>query len=266
MKVSVITVTYNKPEFIKPQRDLLVKFLKNEFDYFVYNNSDSHVDEKKIEGECFNNNIKYHRIPQNIFSGGGPSYRAGLSLDYAIKHNIENFSPDYMLILDSDMFLYEYLEISSYMEGLDFIGIYQTRGEVFYYTNQLCMVNVKKCPSFKDEIKFLPGEIRGNMTDCGGFLFEYINKYDIKHKDFNNKIHSGMINSENIGSLFDSESIIKSFFMNDIDIMGGKSFSEIFHSFLHFRAGSNWINFDKEISNKRESNLFEFFNKIEKYK
>jgi hypothetical protein len=174
------------------------------------------------------------------------------------------FSPDYMLILDSDMFLYDSLEISSYMGDYDFIGIYQTRGDVFYYTNQLCMVNVNKCQNFKDEVKFLPGEIRGNMTDCGGFLFEYINKYGVTHRDLDNKIHSGMISKENLEQSLINRDILKSFFINDTDIMGGKSFSEVFDSFLHFRAGSNWINFGGGIPEKRESNLFELFNKIEK--
>lgn len=266
MEVSVVTVVYNKPEFIKFHKLLLEKFLKNDFDYFVYDNSDNDSDSNRIRQTCSSLGVKYHRIPQNIFHGGGDSYRAGLSLDYSIKNNLENYESDFMLILDSDMFLYKDLEIKEYIGDTGLMGIYQTRGDVFYYTNQLCVVNLSKCHNFKDEVKFLPGEIRGNMTDCGGFLFEYINKYGITNKDIPSKIHSGTMNDSNIKTLLENREELKEFFETDIHLMGGKSFSEVFDPFFHFRAGSNWINFGIDISKERELNLFNLFDRLLKNK
>ena len=59
MKTSVITVAFNQPEFIEYQYNLLKKFFKNDFEFFVYNNS---IDEKisnDIKNKCDKNKIKY---------------------------------------------------------------------------------------------------------------------------------------------------------------------------------------------------------------
>ena len=44
-----------------------------------------------------------------------------------------------------------------------------------------------------------------------------------------------------------------------MNILNGNSFSEIFdNSFIHLKAGSNWMGHNNEIANQRESNLFSF--------
>lgn len=262
MKLSVVVVAFNMPEFIEIQYLLLKKYLLNDFDLFIYNNSDQNDISNNIQNECARINLQCINVPQNIFTGSDASHRAGKSLDYAINHNMVNY-PGYthMMILDSDMFLAGDFDIIESLGDSDIMGIYQQREHVFYYTNQLIFANLQNLPNFEVENKFLPGIIDGQGTDCGGYLYEYINKYNIKHSAVVNNIHSGKINSSNISEI---EKVFVDYFEKEIEIMDGNSFSEYFSSvFLHFRAGSNWINFDNNIKNKRNSLLFEFLkNKI----
>ncbi len=260
MKISVIIVSYNTPNLIKPQYLLLKKYLINKFDYFVYNNSSDPGISESIKKECYDIGIKCIDIPQDIFSSNDVSFRAGKSLDYSIKHNIENF-PEYshMMILDSDMFLIKEFDMINFMGNSSMMGISQSRNLVFYYTNQLFFSDLRKLENFKNETKFLCGIVSGERTDCGGYLYEYINKYSISHSGIENNRHSGTIESSNIESI---EEEFKDYFLKEIDLLGGKSFAEYFGgSFLHFRSGTNWINFEEGIHQKRNSLLLEYLNK-----
>lgn len=254
--ISVITVSYNKPEFIKFQYFLLKNHLVDEFFYTVYNNSPDPVISEKILIECKNIGVECINIPQEIHKNNDPSSRAGESLDYSIGHNIKNYSPKKMIILDSDMFLFSKFKFDEEIRDNDLVGIYQERDHVFYYTNQLLFLNIEKLPNFDTEIKFLPGLIEGKNTDCGGFLYNYIKKYRIKHDAIKEKNHSGEINSQNIFSIPQHFTF---YFKEEIKMMEN-SFAEYFSKFLHFRAGSNWINFDQNLVNKRENILFSSIN------
>lgn len=257
MKISVIVVAFNMPDFIQPQFDLLNKYLLNDFDLFVYNNSNNELVSNRIKEVCDNIGINCISIPQYIFERNDPSYRAGKSLDYAINHNITTYNDySHMMLLDSDMFLVSDFDINEYLDNYDLMGIHQERGHVFYYTNQLVFANLSNLINFEKEVKFLPGVIDGQSTDCGGYLFNYINKYNIKHKGITDNKHSGEINHLNIENV-DNNFI--EYFKNEINILDGNSFAEYFGGkFLHFRAGSNWIGFSSDITTKRNSILFKF--------
>jgi hypothetical protein len=256
--VSVITTVYNKPEFIDIQFKLLKKNLLDNFTYTVYDNSDNSLIKQQIIKVCSDYNINYVSIPQNIHKNYDPSSKAGQSLDWAISHNVNNIKSEKMMILDSDMFLIEPTSFDSEILNYDIVGIYQERDHVFYYTNQLVFLNLKNLPNFINVPKFLPGVIDGKNTDCGGYLYNYINENNVKHKNIDYRNHSGTINKSNLNLLPD---YFIDYFSQELNFME-KSFAETFSKFLHFRAGSNWINFDKNLQEKREKNLINYINKI----
>jgi hypothetical protein len=257
MKVSVIVVAFNKPEFIKLQYDLLIKYLSDRFEFYVYNNSNNAGVSKNIEDECNRHGINHIFVPQSIFKSSDVSYRAGKSLDYAIHHNMNTYTDNtHLMILDSDMFLVKPFNMVNYMGHFDLMGIYQQRGHVFYYTNQLMFVDISKVKNFDTETKFLPGIIDGQPTDCGGYLYNYINKYGVLNGNVKDNVHSGELKSENVINI-DADFV--PYFKNEIEMMDGTNFAEYYcGSFLHFRAGSNWINFNNQITEFRQNLLFKY--------
>ncbi len=261
MKISVLTVVFNKPEFIQYQYLLLKKYLKNEFDFFVYNNSNDPKLKEEIKQVCEINSIKYYEVPQEIQSPNTPSHRAGISLDYSIKHNIQNYNTENLIVLDSDMFIIDYFDFEKEVDS-DFKGIKQKRNHVYYYTNQLFFAKIKNLQKFDKAIKFPPGNIDGVNTDCGGYLYYYFNgNKNIIHKDLNQMINSQTLTSEDIekSEIFASDENLKKYFLKETEMFQDKkNFSEIYQSkFLHFRAGSNWINIEQEKNQSRQENLFD---------
>lgn len=262
--LSIITVIYNQSEFIKYQYLLLNKFMRNKFTYYCYNNADNDQIRDNINKACLDLGISSINIPQDIYeNNNNPSFRAGLSLDYAIKHNIDEFKSDHMILLDSDMFLIDYLDLNDVKE--DFLGIKQCIEGIEYYNNQLSYVNLRNLPEFGNETKFLPGTIDGVNTDCGGYLYKYFIKYpEIIHRGFSDIICSQTMTNSTITNNTQIPDVdTYDFFKSEFDIFeDGKNFSELYDKrFLHFRAGSNWINFSSDIVKQRTENLYSFLDK-----
>ena len=198
--ISIITVAFNRPEFIEWQYKLLKKYLKGKFIYSVYNNSPNaqigneiHQSCKQLQLDCFN-------VPQNLCPTDGASLRAGTSLDYAIKHNVEHYNNRYMLILDSDLFLVNHLNPLDRLKGNHLLGMTQQKQTLFYYSNQLILADILNLPNFINEKKFPPGTINDEACDCGAFLFNYIKKNKIKHVGLNKK-GSGSIKEKDLAKI-----------------------------------------------------------------
>jgi len=260
----ICTILFNQPEFLKYQYRLLKKYILVPFKFYVFDNSYDNTPEitKKFNNLCNELNIEYIRVPQNIFNHrNDPSYRAGKSLDYGLRFLYQNFPEEIIMVNDSDLFLFDYFNPIERLKDNDIVGrsnknIYLfkdpnsdiVKNQIFYITNQFFIVNFKKFnPSL---ITFEPYTYNNIGLDCGGFLYKYFNdnlsiKYEFIHDHC-----SGLINKNNLKDI-EMNLAIKKFIENDLEIME-PCFSEIFdYKFLHFRAGSNWINFSSVIYENR---------------
>jgi hypothetical protein len=264
--LNIATVAYNKPEFIGYQYRSFAKFIKNKFDYTVYDNAANALTKNEIHAVCNNLNIPVVSVPDNF---GDDSNRAGSSLNYAIDDMRKKSNINVMLV-DSDIFL------TDYYDALESIGDYALlgnlnyrRGEkiecIFYYTNQFLQMNFSKLPVDKD-FSFSPGSIDGVRVDCGGLLYNYFLKYpEIKHKGI--KIINGTPTTipevERI-AIQDCNKILLEFFKKERDIFkfeNNSNFSELFQEvFVHLRAGSNWVGISAEKQKQREENLYNLIN------
>ena len=66
-KVLIITHSYNRPDFIELQQKTFAKFLKDEYEFVVFNDAESNPDMfKKIEDTCKRCGIRCIKIPQAI--------------------------------------------------------------------------------------------------------------------------------------------------------------------------------------------------------
>lgn len=260
-KVLVISVYFNQENFLEPQLKCLEKYLKNDFQFCFFDNSHSGMySVQNLDSK----NFKYYRVPQDIFTGGGASTRAGQSLDYAIKKSTSEFPDlDNILILDSDMFPIKDFSFEEFMSGKDFTGIIQHRGKVFYYNNQLVGLRKDKVSDWNN-FSFDTANIEGEATDCGGPLYYFFQKNSHLERNDVFGIHSNQLeknspqNWDKIQEA-DDTGLLRSFFERDCDLNSGKNFSEVYDfRFLHFRAGSNWINFGEDTKNTREENLLNY--------
>jgi hypothetical protein len=269
-KILVISVYFNQEKFLPYQISCLNKYLSEDFHFCFFDNSIdgmSHVKEKELEL-----GVEYFRVPQNIFTGGGPSTRAGQSLDYSIKTSFSKY-PDLneVLILDSDMFPVRKFSFEDLLEDNDFGGIIQHRGHVFYYNNQLVALKRDRVSNWNN-FSFDTASVEGEATDCGGKLFFFFrdDNSSLSRKDFIG-IHSNQLSLEassrwgEIKEIDGENNHLENFFKEDVVLNGGQNFSEVYDSrFLHFRAGSNWINFGDSTKMSREQNLFNYLQNITK--
>ena len=111
----IYTVCYNTPQYIEPQYKLLQKYIKNEFEYIVFNNTmtnsapgapgthgaDGAISQRDINNNnmlqdvCKKHNIKVFNLPRELFRGmsdGAASGRAGTAIDFAHRLLFSNYS------------------------------------------------------------------------------------------------------------------------------------------------------------------------------
>lgn len=119
MKVLTVTVNTN---FIELQYYTLKKYMKNEFEFIVFNDAKKFPDYTNggtlTIGEDINNlckklNIKCIDVPNDDHKDiKHPSIRVGKSYNFMLKYQIDN--PDKYLVIDGDMFLVDYFDLLEY--------------------------------------------------------------------------------------------------------------------------------------------------------
>lgn len=131
--MEIVTLSYNRPDFIELQLDSIRKFHKD-FTYTVFDNSP----DDSIKDECKRLGVKC--VPIKIFSAD-PSYCVGLSLNKmweTLQHNKGT-----LVYLDSDMFLIGKLPS---MKDHDFAFVPQTRENILYPWTGLMLFNMDTLP------------------------------------------------------------------------------------------------------------------------
>jgi len=242
--LKIITAVVNNPLFIEIQYLSLQKYLKNSFEFIVFNDGKSFPDftnegdttlrEKikeicyKYKIKCINLNNEYHKILQN------PSIRTAESMNFILKY-IKAFPGNY-LIIDSDMFLLDYFDINQF-KGFDcaIVPQYREQNNNKYIWNGLYYFDTTK--NIKIDLmnwNCLPG------CDTGGKMEEWLKFYETYNKNKLYYIDYFSSNKWNQDSIHLSESFLK-FLKKDKRNEKGMFYSEIYENvFFHYRAGGNW--------------------------
>jgi hypothetical protein len=276
----ILTVVYNKPEFIPYQYECLKRYITVPFEFMVFDNADTEQNLIHNRNVCESLGVQYKRVPQDIHLDHNPSCRAGASLTYALQYVYQNLQyRGIVMVNDSDLFLTDQYNPMERLGSFDIVGRFtelqcslnelETANvirKIQYYNNQFLILNFGTLPNFKS-ITFMPGEIQGIRVDCGGLLHNYFEANPSVRHSGTLDICSNYYNWNNI----DTCSInIRPFFEKELFITQelsdipngmnrGHSFSEIVDSvFLHLRAGSNWIQHAQNVPWQREQNLFQF--------
>src|SRR5690349_3530182 len=120
--VLIITVAYNRPDFIPYQYKCFQKFLTDPFTYIVYNNADNELNEMNITKTSNDIGVRCYRVPQGIHESKYPSVRCAESLNYAIMRHIVPYQ-GYVCIIDSDMFLIKEFSVARELKDHNIVAI-----------------------------------------------------------------------------------------------------------------------------------------------
>jgi len=232
MKINFITTVVNRPKFVEIQYLLFKKYCTIDFDFYVID--DSHNDSLSIEfyNICNKYNINYIKKESvnQKFTNPGMSNNPNDDCAHAVQWTYDNvifknMKDDYVLFLDSDMFLIDYFNPIEYMEDYVMCGLEQARKTenktIDYIWNGIMFFNMKKMLEINDYPDFWCGTVYDIPVDVGGQLHFFIKNNNLNWKK------TDVLYPEKI-------------FNYDVkDIIAGFEF-HCNKKILHFHAGTNW--------------------------
>lgn len=271
--------------FIKLQYYTLKKFMKNEYEFIVFNDAKEYPDvsngydktiKQKIIDICNELNIKCYTHDNNYQQHikDHYSYTHSIMLNMMHKYQLEN--PDKYLILDGDMFLIDYLDISKYSnEGSAILLQERAEGKIIYMWPGIVYLDM----TLDRKYELLKWDINMGKTDTGGMTEEWlrsqINEGEIiprtselrwnKEKNYNLKniyfikhLWSLTWNEDELPDKFKNNEKLLEFLKTDKRNDKNKFFCELYDNiFLHYRGGGcdwmrNGLNLHKEQVKKLE--------------
>jgi glycosyltransferase involved in cell wall biosynthesis len=120
-KLFVIILAFNKPDLIELHYTAIKKFLRDEYEYFIMDNSSEDEPSAQIKDYCLAQGLNYIRLPKN--PGIDESINPGLAFNWIYSNLIVRFKPDRFGFIDSDLFPIEPVSISPYLEEGDAWGV-----------------------------------------------------------------------------------------------------------------------------------------------
>lgn len=219
--IHIFTSVVNRPDFVELQQKLFKKFLKNEYQFHIVDDSIVESIESEFQSVCFENGLQYYKKPPRA-SAMNPAQACADTIQWTYDNIIcKNHSEDIVFFLDSDMFLIDEFDIEEYMEDAIISGLPQIREHITYMWNGIMFFNM---PKIEDKtIDFSDGVVEGQMTDVGGMTYWYFKKTGIKMKETDVQYPTHY---------------------NDIDLQkdaGGYNMElHLDGKFLHYRAATNW--------------------------
>lgn len=261
-KILIITHAFNRPDFIEYQAKTFKKFLRDEYEFMVFNDAKDDAISYEIKKICDQLNIVCIDIPQSIQKNvQWASKRTSNSIEYSLHHT--GFNHDgIVLIIDSDMFLIKPLNIKEFLEDHDLYGNRQCNGEIFYLWNGLLVMNMATLPN-KRTMSFCPRPIQGKSLDTGGHLYYYLTKNPSIRLKIYGDTHINAL-PKDYAALKDLgfDDLTSNFIINsDHDDTHCMQFHADNH-FLHYRAGGNWMHKDNEYHAKKSAYLFAYLDAI----
>lgn len=230
MTVQIFTSVVNRPEFVEIQKKLFDKFLEDEYQFNVVDDSLDDDISLEFKNVCEKYNINYYRKDQENRSRNESRWSGARHASETIQWTFDEIIKkkhfdDLVLFLDSDMFLLDQFNIQEYMADTIVSGLPQVRGHVYYMWNGIMFFDMKQVMKIDPNLNFSDGMVDGELTDIGGHFYYYFKKNNIqlKETDVTYPIDYN-------GIQLQSEEITKGF--NFELHLGGK--------FLHYRAGTNW--------------------------
>jgi len=180
-KILIVTHNYNRPEFVSIQLQCFNKFLKDPFDYVVFNDA---IDKKmvdKIDKACKSLGVPCIKVDQDKRPIQPPVRDEAVSW-VSIRHaQVLRYSMDVLaaehddivVFIDNDMFLLKSFSCRNFLGSADISGLKQKRGAFEYIWPNLLILNMPHLPH-KEMLQFFPLTIGDTILDTGGSLYKYL--------------------------------------------------------------------------------------------
>lgn len=245
------------PEYIPWQHETFKKFLKEDYEFVVFNDAENEEVNNQTYAICNSLGIECLDVPQIIHSFHYlrrempvPEFRARSSETIQYMLDMVGFDyPGIVMIIDSDMFLCRETNIKNLMQNNEIVANKQSRegenGPVEYMLPSLMVFDMEKLKD-KRKLNFNLGIIDGTATDSGGYTHFYLTQYpQVKWRQLNITYAGGINLKDNKIDRGTCDYILShnKFLRILIDNKFDYEFFDDF-SFAHFKAGSNWYNKD----------------------
>ena len=262
MKTYILAAHCNNLHYIDFQYKSLKKYFKGEYEYIVINdakefgditNFNQHTMKEKIENKCNELGIKCFNVPQHLHhnrktlfpntsepSTDHPSARNAVAIQYGFNMYC-NMNDGYLIVIDSDMFFYNDININDIMENYDIAGCGQGKRSDSHYVEYLwialCIFNLKTCKNL-NEFYWDCGKVHDVSVDAGGQSYHYIQQYKPKISYLGWNYYIDMMSYKNDEL---EPKVVQSLDENFNSSCGPK---EVFRklNIIHLKAGSNWDN------------------------
>lgn len=271
-KILLFTYSYNRPDFIEIQHKTFKKFLRDDYEFIVFNDATDRTLHEQINNVCAKYNIRCISIPQEIHDAVyNPSLRNCKVVNYSL--NTIGFNHDDIVALfDSDLFLIKEFSIREYLDSYDLAGQDQVRDHIHYLWIGLVFMNMATMPN-KKTIDFSCGFIGNTNTDSGGFTHHYlVNNPMARLKLFDEVVYLADFTcpecKKNGDACFHKRLLMKEYEFNDplinLAYVSCNSISELYlkNTFLHYRAGTNWNYESKEYHDQKTKQIRSFFESL----
>ncbi len=229
--ILIFTYSYNRPDFIEIQSKTFKKFLKDDYEFIVFNDAKDNAMAQQINNMCAKLAIRCVRIPQSIHTKPylkrwphedfqAPAVRNSNVVMYSL--NEIGFKHDgIVVLLDSDMFLIRDFSIHQYLHRYDLAGLEQERAGIIYLWIGLAFLDMRSMPN-SNTIDFNCGKIGTVPVDAGGQTAHYLRNNHAKLRLF----EDGFIH--NFHYVLNRTNHVP---LDDRNI------------FFHYYAGTNWTNY-----------------------
>ncbi len=270
-----VSTYYNNPAFIELQLKSFTKFVEDDFDFIVIDDStDStkslvtgNLVKEEFHNECKKLGIKFYEVPQNIHathSNGGlvpdglpanhPTERHRACLHWIFKNNkLLGFDQYKTVVLtESDLFIKKPINISNYMDGYDIIGTGRTNTRLVKETNTT---------------QYWPEQIKDINEITIDFLTMYLTFFNTQKIKNLEEINIGGFAGTDTGGqshfFFANNPEYKKLFLkignnkdDQLDFFSKEQPSEYESEFIHYRGGSNWDHQSIDYYNEKLNRLF----------
>lgn len=280
-KALIFTYAYNRPDFIEMQYKTFKKFLKDEYDFWVFNDASNESMQHQIEAMCHTYGITCIRIPQEIhnrpylYRWPGENFNdPAVRNSNVVQYSLDKYGFDHkgiLLLLDSDMFLIRDLHLSEYMQNYDLAGVPQWRSlngtTVTYLWIGLVFLKPDRLPNVRS-LNFNCGLIGDIHVDTGGQTHHYlVNNPGISLRTIDHigvpllrcsqcKFSSCSHTTQELRKRNCTDSEIK-FIQN-----GGNGALYGNNTFLHYSEGTNWIAASNDYHMKKTALYYDFINEL----
>jgi glycosyltransferase involved in cell wall biosynthesis len=176
MKISIYSVHFNKPEFLKLQYEQLVKCCTDDFEFIIINNGKDISLINIISSFCKEHSLKEIRTPHLFEFSTRPFGMAQdhtRSLKYAYDNFVSQDDYDYRIVMDSDVFPLRKFSFVEIIDDCDIAGV--GLGE----SNRRYMVSYMMIYKRSVDLTNVPINTEVN-TDMGTWTLSILNKYKSK--------------------------------------------------------------------------------------